>query len=92
MSKHPRRAHKYLRIRSGPRAANEFKFRCVLPDCHHYVTEEFIVGKMSECWRCSEEFLIDQKAAMLKKPHCSKCTRRRDVADDVREPLPESPI
>ena len=87
-----RGAHKYLRIRSGPRANNEFKFRCVLPDCSHYVTQDFIVGKISVGWRCDTEFVIDQKAAMLKKPHCRKCTKSRDNDEGTVIQFPESPI
>ncbi len=31
------------------------------------------LGKKSICWRCGEEFILNEYSLRLVKPHCSKC-------------------
>jgi len=90
---HPTKAHKYLRVTvKGRTSVNKYKFRCVHPGCQHYLTNEFIVGAIAECWRCGDEFVID-KVLALKKPHCRPCTKRKDLdVEESRPPIPESPL
>jgi hypothetical protein len=72
MSKHQEHAHRYVRIKLGKK---DYKvFRCVRPGCAHYIRQELVVGKIAQCWRCDDEFVMNQKTAQLKKPHCAKCT------------------
>jgi formylmethanofuran dehydrogenase subunit E len=53
---------------------------CIKQDCSHHIRVELIDGKISECNRCGEPFLM--KLAKLKhgdriivKPHCDDCTK-----------------
>jgi hypothetical protein len=88
-----RGSHKYLRLNvRGRHSVNKHIFRCAKPGCSHYLTEQFIVGAVAECWRCERDFVIDRKTA-LKKPHCRECTR--GVVEKVPGTnivIPESPI
>lgn len=72
MPKFQEHAHRYVRVRLGK---NDYTvFRCVRPGCAHYVRQELVIGKIAQCWRCDDEFVMNQKTALLKKPHCAKCT------------------
>lgn len=90
---HPDSPHKYLRIKvKGRTSVSAYRWRCVKAGCHHYLLEDFIVGALAECHRCGCDFVID-KATKLMKPHCRKCTRRKDEASDEMLPaIEESPI
>lgn len=72
MNKYQEHAHKYVRVRLGKK--DYIVFRCVRPGCAHYIRQELVIGKIAQCWRCGDEFVMNQKTAMLKKPHCTKCT------------------
>ncbi len=75
--------HKYRRFvwPNGTKA-----FRCTLPACHHFIAEHLIVGKKSVCWRCGNEFVINEKTARLAKPQCD-CRKKSDAA--MEEPTKE---
>ena len=89
---HPDKPHKYLRIKvKGRTSISTYRWRCVLPGCHHYLLEDFIVGAVCICWRCGDDFVID-KVTKLLKPHCRKCTRRRDEEEEQLPAIEESPI
>jgi hypothetical protein len=59
--------HKYQRIKLPK---GKFIFRCMLPDCSHYLFEEFILGKSSICWYCGNPFTIDKTQRERARPHC----------------------
>lgn len=91
---HPTQPHKYLRITvKGKHSVSNFRWRCVKPNCHHYLLEDFIVGATAECWRCGIDFVIDEKMK-LKKPHCRDCTRRKqdEKTNSSSAGIEESPI
>lgn len=74
--------HKYQRKNIGKKVEKGmrkkyFVFACALPHCNHYLIEELVVGKLSKCWRCEEEFVIyrDSNNHVPNKPHCITCTR-----------------
>jgi len=91
-SNHPRKQHKYQRILvRGGKSVNTYLWRCMHPGCRHYLTEQFIIGAICECWRCEKDFVIDKKTA-LKKPHCRECTRRKNIVESEPIEIPESPI
>lgn len=72
MSKH---IHQYKRVKWG----EKFVYRCILPDCKgHYLTKEFIEGRIGLCPRCKNPFQLT-KALIHKKvePHCADCTIRK---------------
>lgn len=68
--------HKYKKIKLGK---DYIVFRCLLPDCSHYIRRELAEGKVSICNRCNQPFIMTKnvvrKHAM---PHCDDCVVRRD--------------
>lgn len=67
--------HKFKRhtFKSG----NEVYF-CALPDCNKKVAPPFALGKKCICWRCGTEFVLDEYAIRLARPHCNACHRPKD--------------
>jgi len=68
-------------------------YKCMLPNCPHYLSADLIVGRQSVCWKCGNPFMITKDIAgaesshPLVKPHCRNCTKRRRERVDV--PIPE---
>lgn len=63
---------------------------CTKQDCTHHIKVELVDGKLAECNRCDEQFVM--KLAKLKhgermvvKPHCDECTKTPDRFKDKRE-------
>ena len=74
--------HRYSRSTLG---RNKWPiFKCSLPDCSHYISAELIDGKFSICHRCGERFVITKALAVLAKPHCSKCTNRKELPEEKK--------
>jgi len=72
--KHKHKVHKYMRVEWGKK--NSVIWRCVLPDCSHYVSEGFALNRASLCWLCGEEFILTTKKLARKKPKCDACQSR----------------
>ena len=94
----PGHIHQYHRVNIG-KHKDYFVYACALPGCQHYLhSENQVVGKYSICWICGAKFVItrDVRGRVLKKPHCIKCTRKKDGEkqrklrvhpDEVRAPI-----
>lgn len=66
--------HKYIYVIDGTRPI----YRCIIPGCRHFIGEALILGQVSVCNRCDEEFVISKKMISprrVKKPHCDNCSR-----------------
>lgn len=50
-------------------------FFCTLPDCHFKIDAPLALGKRALCNICSGEFIMNEYALKLIKPHCEKCGR-----------------
>ena len=53
---------------------------CIKQDCSHHIRVELVDGKVAECNRCGDKFVM--KLAKLKhgdrfvvRPHCEECTK-----------------
>lgn len=50
-------------------------YKCMLPDCNHFIQKDLIEGRKCICSRCFFPFVITKK--ILKncgaKPHCEEC-------------------
>ena len=74
MEKH---THCYIRIKLGKNKRIEYK--CSIPGCvHHLRYPELVVGRMTQCNRCNDEFIFEKRHLELAKPHCDKCTNSRN--------------
>jgi hypothetical protein len=80
MSKNLSHVHKLKRHTYKTGAKTYF---CVLPDCSYKTSVEFSLGKRTLCWRCGEEFIINEYTMRLAKPHCNKCHKRKDSHDAI---------
>ena len=58
-------------------------FRCILPNCNHYIRAELAKGKECLCNRCSHPMKLDTRAMRLQKPHCISCIEHRDEGIDT---------
>lgn len=66
--------HKYQKFEWGRKRT--IIWRCILPNCPHYLHPEFIVGKQSICHRCDEVFLLSKDKLARAKPLCDICSGR----------------
>ena len=60
--------HTYERMR---KPKHEY-YRCLHPDCSHYIHKAFLSGKRALC-SCGEEFILTIEDLRLKNPHCAFC-------------------
>lgn len=79
--------HKYKKVdigaKNGPNDRKEFiVFKCMLPDCTHYIEQALAEGKFCLCNRCGELMTLTKAAMQLVKPHCISCTQHK------HKPLP----
>lgn len=66
--------HKYKRVKIG-RKKDYVVYACQL-NCSHYVTPEFIVGRVTICFRCGKEFELT-KSLLKVKPTCKDCIKNK---------------
>lgn len=74
LSKHA--VHKYERANLSRAPDKEyFVYRCVLPNCSHYIQEELIWGRASICHRCGNQFIVQNRARLkgVRKLYCNDC-------------------
>lgn len=76
--------HIYKRINLS-KAGKHIVYRCMKPDCSHFLREELVVNRIAECPRCHNPFKLT-KALMHKKvnPHCPDCTQRKVKVDNEK--------
>ena len=67
--------HKYFQAKF--KQSGTVIYRCGLPNCPHFIYEPLIVGKLSICFRCGNEFIVTLRSTRSKKMHCEDCTRGR---------------
>jgi hypothetical protein len=77
MTKH---IHKYINKKLGTKGYRIYK--CVLPNCTHFIAENLVIGRQSICWRCDAVFIITK---LHKKPHCNDCIKghKQEVDDGL---------
>jgi hypothetical protein len=95
MTEKQKHVHKFKRLRY--KSGNEVFF-CTLPDCSAKLNPALALGKKSLCWRCGNEFIMNEYALRLSKPHCEACHKnKKDLVklselDTTREILYEAPL
>jgi hypothetical protein len=89
--------HKY-RLRNLTRDPSKppyYVYICVKQDCSHHIRIDLVDGKLAECNRCEEPFII--KLVKIKhgdriivRPHCDDCTKTPDRVRRKRERISNS--
>lgn len=75
--------HKYRRVYLD-KAKQTPVYRCMLPDCSHYIAAILVIGKSSICWKCNGPFVITP--AVLQRSEatpCCGCARKRKPVDCI---------
>lgn len=60
-------AHKYIRIKF--KDTGTVMYKCAHPGCPHFIRQELVVGRMTICWGCGNEFALTSNR-LIKKPTC----------------------
>jgi hypothetical protein len=55
-------------------------FKCMIPGCKSFMPREIVIGKISQCWNCEKELILDMQNTVLKKPTHEQCRKVREVA------------
>ena len=74
--------HKYHRIKVG--FGNVWS--CALPKCGHFMPRnltELVNGRASLCWKCDEEFILNEHNMMNDKPVCVNCDAKANKLLDA---------
>lgn len=62
-------------------------WHCSLSDCTHFMPKNVamnILGKLSVCWACGEEFRLYPNALRMDKPQCINC-EQPELTETVEE-------
>lgn len=73
--------HRYERAIIGRKGYTVFK--CNLPGCPHYISAKLVKNRISLCNRCGNEFIIDNRAKLLAKPHCVDCIEAKVKQEEI---------
>jgi hypothetical protein len=81
--------HKYKKVKLG---RGYIVYRCVLPDCTHYLSAKHVVGQKNICWVCGKPHVVyTDSNGVLARPHCKTCTKsskKQKKDDDYDFPIP----
>jgi len=80
-AKQEKHVHKLKKIRF--KSGNTFFF-CTLPDCSFKVNPALALGKRCLCWRCGQDFILDEYSIRLVKPHCRSCHKPKNEVTQVK--------
>jgi hypothetical protein len=59
-------------------------YKCAEPSCTHYMKAELILGKVSICNRCGDEFVLPLALRNLtNRPHCKRCTKKPTKTKEI---------
>lgn len=74
--------HMYQRKDIGKAPNSYIVYACALPNCTHYIAEQFAMGKQSLCNKCGNEFYLDKYViqGVRVNPYCPDC-RGKDIKD-----------
>lgn len=81
----PVHIHKYKRVNISTNKDKPYiVMACQQPGCNTYYTILLIIGKLAECWKCGDPFIINKVSSTHAKPHCNDCIVKKvkpEVAD-----------
>lgn len=72
ISKTKAHTHKYKLVHQYPGQPTKV-YRCMLPNCRHFLQLTMIEGQLSVCWACANDFVIKGRAIGKVRPICDSC-------------------
>ncbi len=74
--------HKYKRVKLG-KDKTFITYRCMLPDCSHYIEQKLVVGRKSLCWKCDEPVIItkDKNGVQARPTHRPYCPGKENLVE-----------
>lgn len=75
--------HRYKKVNIGANGKVFYVYKCMKPACSHYIRIDLAEGKLCECNRCGEPFIIGRETLTkssgkpMALPHCLDCIKRK---------------
>jgi hypothetical protein len=71
-----------------------YVLQCKKIDCTHHIPLRLAKGKIAECGRCHNPFILTPEALELAEPHCAECVVRKNkpVLQDIGEFLKDKGV
>jgi hypothetical protein len=88
-SKAANHLHRYKKVNLST-TGEYWVYKCEKPMCSHYIPINLAFGKLCECNRCHEPFIIGKiqltgsNGRPMTRPHCVKCIKRKE-SDDAQK-------
>ena len=76
--------HLYKKVNISRSGEPFIVFKCMKPDCSHYIRVELVENKHCECNRCHEPMIMTKSAMSLTLPHCSNCVKRKNTTEIIK--------
>ena len=54
-------------------------FKCMIPNCTHFISKDLVIGRKSICWKCNEPVVLNTENTRLKKPTHVECRKLREI-------------
>lgn len=64
-------------LKKNPEKKPFLVLKCQKPTCGHYVRVDLAVGKLAECSRCNNPFILDKLTVTHANPHCRECIKTK---------------
>lgn len=75
-SKSSKEINKHIHTYERPRWDKKI-YRCIAPDCSHYINKKLLLGKYGKCPECGAQFILDREKLLRAKPKCDFCSNTR---------------
>lgn len=78
MPQQPKHIHRYKKKNLSNSSKPYLVWACTKIGCSHYLPKVLLKGKMAECSRCGDPFVITTDTLKLSELHCDDCTKRKN--------------
>jgi uncharacterized paraquat-inducible protein A len=87
--------HRYKKVNLGRSRGTKnnkdayWVYRCMKPNCTHYIPIKLAEGQQCECNRCGMNMIITRvqlygsSQEPMTKPHCNACIRKRTKNENI---------
>ena len=85
--------HAYVRMKRPPGSKDPLGYyQCAFPDCTHSKHKGALIGKLSVCLECQDEFILTAADLKKAKPLCPKHDKkgRKEIIKEILDENPET--